>query len=121
MPNQDPTSVHNQEPHTPSTHAEDTEAQLMNINVTICERPYRLKVKPSEEEYVRLAAKMINDKVKDLQSQYSAKDKQDYLAMATLMFQVEKLTERGDYVIKDPAMQERLTALESRLDQLLTA
>lgn len=121
MPNQDPTSVSSHDPQSEGREGQTGDGQLMNINVTICERPYRLKVKPSEEEYVRLAAKMINDKVKDLQSQYSAKDKQDYLAMATLMFQVEKLTERGDYVIKDPAMQERLTALESRLDQLLTA
>jgi cell division protein ZapA len=121
MPNQDPTSVPSADAGNESLESQGSNGTLMNINVTICERPYRLKVKPSEEEYVRLAAKMINDKVKDLQSQYSAKDKQDYLAMATLMFQVEKLTERGDYVIKDPAMQERLTALESRLDQLLMA
>jgi cell division protein ZapA len=94
---------------------------LININVTICERPYRLKVKPSEEESVRMAAKLVNEKVKDLQSQYAAKDKQDYLAMATLMFLVEKLNERGDLVIKDPALPNRLTALESRLDQLLQA
>jgi cell division protein ZapA (FtsZ GTPase activity inhibitor) len=94
---------------------------LININVTICERPYRLKVKPSEEEHVRLAAKMVNDKVKDLQAQYSAKDKQDYLAMATLMFLVEKLGERGDYVIRDNNLQDRMTELESRLDQVLQA
>ena len=94
---------------------------LININVTICERPYRLKVEPSEEEHVRLAAKMVNDKVKDLQAQYSAKDKQDYLAMATLMFLVEKLGERGDYVIRDNNLQDRMTELESRLDQVLQA
>ena len=52
---------------------------LININVTICDRPYRLKIKPEEEENVRKAAKQLNDKVKDLQQQYAAKDKQDYL------------------------------------------
>ncbi len=94
--------------------------ELININVNICDRPYRLKVKPSEEEYVRRAAKMINDKVKDLQTQYSAKDKQDYLAMSALMFMVEKLSAKADFVIKDNALMDRISDLDSRLNQVLS-
>lgn len=95
--------------------------ELININVNICDRPYRLKVKPAEEEYVRSAAKVINEKVKDLQSQYSAKDKQDYLAMSALMFMVEKLSAKADFVIKDSALMDRVSDLDSRLDQVLSS
>jgi len=62
---------------------------LININVQICDRPYRLKVKPAEEEVVRKAAKNISEKVKELQEQYAGKDKQDYLAMCALTLSVE--------------------------------
>lgn len=97
----------------------DPDQELININVNICDRPYRLKVKPSEEEHVRRAAKMINEKVKDLQSQYSAKDKQDYLAMAALMQMVDKLNVKADIVIKDNALMDRISDLDARLNQVL--
>jgi cell division protein ZapA (FtsZ GTPase activity inhibitor) len=98
----------------------EPDQELININVNICDRPYRLKVKPSEEENVRRAAKMINDKVKDLQSQYSAKDKQDYLAMSALTYMVEKISSKADFVIKDTALMDRISDLDSRLNQVLS-
>ena len=57
---------------------------MLNIHVTICDRPYRLKVKPEEEETVRKAARIIAEKIKELQNLHSGSDKQDYLAMAML-------------------------------------
>ena len=63
---------------------------LININLLIADRPYPLKIKPEEEEMVRKVAKEINEKVKQFQYQYAAKDKQDYLAMCALMLGVEK-------------------------------
>jgi cell division protein ZapA (FtsZ GTPase activity inhibitor) len=97
----------------------DAPQDLININVTICDRPYRLKVKPSEEEHVRRAARTINEKVKELQSQYAAKDKQDYLAMSMLTFMVEKLSDKADFIIKDNSLMERIAELDSRLDQVM--
>lgn len=67
------------------------ESKLLNIHVTICDRPYRLKVKPEEEEIVRKAARIIDEKIKDLQMQHAGNDKQDYLAMTVLTMMVEQL------------------------------
>ena len=67
--------------------------QPISINLVIADRPYPLKIKASEEELVRRAGKIINEKVREFQSQYAAKDKQDYLAMVALFFAVEKLQE----------------------------
>jgi cell division protein ZapA len=67
-------------------------SELININLIIADRPYPLKVKPEEEEMVRNAAKQINQKVKELQDLYAAKDKQDFLAMSALMYAVEAAT-----------------------------
>jgi cell division protein ZapA len=64
-------------------------SELININLIIADRPYPLKVKPEEEELVRNAAKQINQKVKELQDLYAAKDKQDFLAMSALTYAVE--------------------------------
>lgn len=88
----------------------------ININVIIADRPYRLKVKPSEEDRVRLAAKTVNEKVKEFQNTYEAKDKQDYLAMAALLFVVESQSGKPSQV--EPG-NEFIGKLDE-LDQILT-
>lgn len=92
---------------------------LLTINLTICDRPYRLKIKPAEEEYVRKAAKMINTKVKELQGQYQATDKQDYLAMAALMQEVENLSGQSQFTLRDEALAGRINNLDGKLDEIL--
>lgn len=94
--------------------------ELININVIVADRPYRLKIKPAEEETIRQAAKQINDKVKEFQNTYDAKDKQDYLAMATILFAVEALNARKQPRVADPNIGDRLQALEDALDKALS-
>ena len=90
--------------------------ELININLVIADRPYPLKIKPDEEEGVRRAAKKLNEKVKELQSQYGAKDKQDYLAMCALMSEVENLNNKEKVTITDGSFVDKL----NELDNLLT-
>ena len=89
--------------------------EQININVIIADRPYRLKINPSEEEKVRRAAKEVNNKVKSFQSTYEAKDKQDYLAMAALLFAVE--VEKGSRPAEEDNSE--LYAKLNELDQTL--
>jgi cell division protein ZapA (FtsZ GTPase activity inhibitor) len=90
------------------------ESKLLNIHVTICDRPYRLKVKPEEEEIVRKAARLIAEKIKSLQAQHAGNDKQDYLAMTALTMMVEQLGEEH----KQPAPVILETDLSAELEQL---
>lgn len=89
---------------------------LININVQICDRPYRLKVKPEEEEVVRKAAKNISDRVKELQEQYAGKDKQDYLAMCALTLSVENRSVQSHQQHMDSELLNDI----ARMDALLT-
>lgn len=90
--------------------------QMININVIIADRPYRLKIKPAEEENVRKAAKLINEKVKDFQNVYEAKDKQDYLAMAALMYAVDSVNLKT----KSSSSSEELELRLDEIDAILT-
>lgn len=56
----------------------------VSLKVLIAGRSYPLTVKKEEEKGVLLAAKMINEKVKELEINYSVRDKQDLLAMTAL-------------------------------------
>jgi len=70
----------------------DSAGNEISIKVTIGDRQYPLKIDSSEEEFVRKAAKLINEKSKFYQENFSVKDKQDSLAMAALEFASEVMS-----------------------------
>lgn len=62
----------------------------LSININIADRIYPLKIERTDEENIRKAAKIINDKVVQYKQRYPSKDVQDCLAMATLQFVIQK-------------------------------
>jgi len=100
---------------------ESEESKLLNIHVTICVRPYRLKVRPEEEEHVRKAARTIAEKIKELQSQFAGSDKQDYLAMLLLTAMVEQLGAHKEPITtgQDATLDAALDALNQQLAEAL--
>jgi len=54
----------------------------LSIKVNVADRYYPLKVERENEEKIRKAARMINEKVMQYKQRYSDKDVQDFLAMA---------------------------------------
>ncbi len=70
----------------------------LSINITIAERRYPMKVKRSEEEKIRKAAKVINERILQYQRLYTGRDNQDFLAMSALQFaiQVLEMKEKSD-------------------------
>src|SRR5690606_40820313 len=49
-------------------------------------RIYPLRVDMEEEEVIRRAVKLINDKIKEFQENYAVRDKQDLLSMCVLHY-----------------------------------
>lgn len=94
---------------------------LININVVICDRNYRLKAKPDEEETVRKAAKQISEQVKVLQGQFEGKDKQDYLAMCAMMLAVEKHNLNNKQLTSDSDILQDLAQLNSQIQKALSS
>ena len=68
---------------------------VINIKVGIAERIYPLSIKAEDEEMIRMAAKTINDKIKEYLNMYAAKDKQDILAMIAITFAVDNIKNRN--------------------------
>lgn len=54
------------------------------LKVVIATRTYPLTVKQEDAEGVLAAAKLINDKIKEFEQNYSVRDKQDLIAMCAL-------------------------------------
>jgi cell division protein ZapA (FtsZ GTPase activity inhibitor) len=63
----------------------------LSIRVNIADRYYPLKIEQKDEERIRKAAKLINEKVLQYKQRYTDKDVQDFLAMAGLQFVIKML------------------------------
>lgn len=90
---------------------------MLSIKVQIAERFYPLKIKRQDEEKIRKASKLINDKVLQYKQRYTDKDTQDFMAMAALQFVINLIDcEQQQNVV---SLDEELGNLSSELDELL--
>ncbi len=88
----------------------------ISIKINIADRVYPLKVNADEEEIVRRAAKLINDRIKEYQESYAVRDKQDLLSMCVLHYATATLKAERRAVNEDTEVAEKVY----ELDQLLT-
>src|SRR3990172_5826706 len=93
---------------------------VLSIKVMIADRPYPVRVEAADEETVRKAAKMVNDKMKDFRENYAA-DKQDLLAMAALMFAVDLMKSEKGLRQKDDLLSDKITEIEGVLKEFISA
>jgi cell division protein ZapA len=92
----------------------------LSIKVIIANRPYPLTVSnEEEEEAIRKAAKRINDILKDYESKYAVKDKQDLLAMCALEFATKSVEIESKNVIEDDGLKQELEGLEALVSKLI--
>ncbi len=91
----------------------------LTISVTIADRPYRLTIKKEEEETIRKAAKLINEKIKDYSENYAFNDKQDLLAMVSLQYANTSLNLEKQNKNTDNRFAERLIEINKVLSDNL--
>ena len=90
----------------------------LSIKIKIADREYPMKVEPEEEERIRKAGKIVNEKIKLFKSQFGIDDKQDLLAMVAFDALVERLkTEGGD--VDENLLQEKLAGLNNLISKSL--
>jgi cell division protein ZapA (FtsZ GTPase activity inhibitor) len=85
----------------------------VSLKILIAGRTYPLTVKKEDEQDVLQVAKMINEKVKEFEINYSVRDKQDLLAMTALNL----LTSQQNTTKKAPGEE---TDLINQLDLFVT-
>ena len=91
----------------------------LSIKIKIGDREYPMKVKRHEEERVRAAGKLINDKLKSYREQFGLDDKQDLLAMTAFECLVEKLAaEESDHAV-DQSVVEKVNQLNQMVSQAI--
>jgi cell division protein ZapA (FtsZ GTPase activity inhibitor) len=65
--------------------------ETLSINVTIADRRYPMKIHRHEEEKIRKAVKVLNERILQYQQRFKVKDQQDLLAMTALQFVIQNI------------------------------
>ncbi len=89
----------------------------LSIKVTVAGRIYPLAIERDEEENVRKAVKLINEKVSEFEKNFDIKDRQDLLSMVALNFVPLYLESKESLQKDDKGVIDRL----EKLDKLISA
>lgn len=88
------------------------------INITIAERRYPMRIKRQDEEKIRKAAKIINERILQYQERYNGKDNQDFLAMSAIQFVVQVLEQMEEKDVNP--MLEQMNEMNDELSKYLS-
>jgi len=89
----------------------------ISIKINIADRVYPLRVTTEEEEVIRYAAKLINEKIKELQDNYSVRDKQDLLSMCVLQYATGMIKAERNAQNNDVGLEQSVHELDNLLSE----
>jgi cell division protein ZapA len=92
----------------------------ISIKINIADRVYPLKVNMEEEEIIRRAAKLINDRIKEYQDNYAVRDKQDLLSMCVLHYATTALKTEKKIMSEDTDVSEKVGQLNELLSDFFS-
>lgn len=90
----------------------------ITINITLLDRPYRLSVARADEEKVRKAGNLINERVKYYSKHYAYKDVQDLLSMTALQFATALVKTDAELTYRNQDLERKLQDLNGMLSEL---
>jgi cell division protein ZapA (FtsZ GTPase activity inhibitor) len=85
------------------------------ITVKIADRPYKMTVRAEEEEVIRKAARLVNEKIEEYAKIYAFNDNQDLLSMVSLLFATKSLKALADGESRQKELIGSLDTLEKLL------
>ena len=85
--------------------------------VHILDRPYKLRISPDDEQYLRRAAELIDSQSKSYGKMYAYNDRQDLLAMVALTQITRLLKLEGRQQYRDTKLESRLSDINHLLDK----
>ena len=89
----------------------------LSIKIKIADREYPMKVKLQDEERIRTAGKLINEKLKSYREQFGIEDKQDLLAMVAFDSLVDKMAVEDTHQVIDETVFEKVNQLNHLVSQ----
>jgi len=91
--------------------------EQQSIQISIDDRFYPLRIAVTDEEKIRAAAKIINEKISQYKKRYANRDTQDALSMALLQFVIRLIEAEQKEEVNQ--ILEDLSSLDTLLDDYI--
>jgi len=91
----------------------------LSIKIKIADREYPMRVKPDDEEKIRKAGKLINEKIKSYKEKFGIDDKQDLLAMVSFDILIDKIETDRSMENSDENISNKIDYLNNLISQSL--
>ncbi len=94
----------------------------LSIRLKIGDREYPMKVDAADEEKIRKAGKIINERLRVYRNRFGINDKQDLLAMVAfdcIVEQMENEVQGNQNKEEDPAVSTKLDELNALLSKVM--
>jgi cell division protein ZapA len=93
--------------------------EKLSIKVKIADREYPMKVDAKDEENIRKAGKIINERLRSYRERFGIDDKQDLLAMVAFDSTVERLKVEGETHQMDDNIEHKIEKLNQLISEAL--
>jgi len=90
----------------------------LSVKIKIADREYPMKVKRTEEERMRVAGKLVNEKIKHYREKFGIDDKQDLLAMVAFDCLIEKMADEENQQGIDQTVVDKIQQLNQLVSQV---
>ena len=87
----------------------------LSIKIRIAEREYPMRVDADEEELLRIAGRLVNERMKNYKDQFGIEDKQDLLAMVAFDSIVAKMRSEVETSGVNDQILAKISQLSSRI------
>lgn len=90
---------------------------LMPVTLWLAGRSYRIRIKSDEEQLVRHAARLADEKINEMRNHYAGKDDQDFLAMVLLSYAIDG----AENVMNDPVLKDEIKGMTRKIDMAISS
>lgn len=91
----------------------------LSIKIKIADREYPMTVKAEEEERVRRAGKLINERLKSYREKFGIDDKQDLLSMVAFDAIVDRFGVEENLHSNDESVLNKIKSIEHLINQAI--
>ena len=92
----------------------------LSIRLKIGDREYPMKVDAADEEKIRKAGKIINERIRNYRNRFGIHDKQDLLAMVAFDCVVEQMeNQMQNNKPEDPTVSTKIDELNALLNKVM--
>lgn len=89
----------------------------LSIKIKIADREYPMTVKADEEERIRKAGKLINERLKSYREKFGIDDKQDLLSMVAFDALIDRLSVEDNRQGADESVTNKIKSINHLISQ----